>query len=148
METTLIIFKPDNVQRGLMGQSLARFEAKGLKVVGAKFISVPEATAKAHYAEHEGKPFFDGLIEFITSNPVMVLAIRGRDAVAACRNLIGATDGATAAPGSIRGTFGISNRLNLVHGSDSPESAERELALWFNDGEIVDYELTNQKWIS
>jgi nucleoside-diphosphate kinase len=148
METTLIIFKPDNVQRGLMGQTLARFEAKGLKVVGAKFINVTEETAKAHYVEHDGKPFFPGLIEFITSTPVMVLAIQGRDAVAACRTLIGATDGAKADPGSIRGTFGISNQLNLVHGSDSLESAERELALWFGEGEIVDYELSNQSWIS
>lgn len=148
METTLIILKPDNVQRGLMGQTLARFEAKGLKVVGAKFINVPEETAKSHYAEHAEKPFFGNLIEFITSNPVMVLAIRGRDAISACRNVIGSTDGAKADPGSIRGTFGISNQLNLVHGSDSPEAAERELGLWFGEGEIVEYELSNQGWIS
>src|SRR5688500_10216512 len=102
MQTTLIILKPDAVQRGLMGQVIDRLERKGLQVVGAKFIRVPAELAKRHYAEHEGKSFFDSLIGFITSTPVMVLAVRGREAVAACRKLIGATDGAAAEPGTIR----------------------------------------------
>ncbi|MBI1370120.1 MAG: nucleoside-diphosphate kinase [Planctomycetes bacterium] len=147
MQTTLIILKPDAVQRGLMGQVLARFEAKGLAVVGAKFMKVPVDIAKKHYAEHDGKPFFQSLIDFITSTPVLVLAIRGREAVAVCRKLIGATDGANADPGTLRGDFGISKAMNLVHGSDSLESAHRELALWFAPGEIVEYDRAVQKWI-
>lgn len=147
MQTTLIILKPDAVQRGLMGRVIGRFESKGLQIVGAKFIRVPADLAKQHYAEHENKPFFASLIEFITSTPVMVLAVRGREAVAVCRKLIGATDGAAAEPGTIRGELGISKSLNLVHGSDSPASAERELKLWFTSGEIVEWERTQQTWI-
>lgn len=148
MQTTLIILKPDCVQRSLMGQVIARFEQKGLQVVGGKFIRVPEGTAKEHYAEHAEKPFFGDLIAFITSSPVLVLAIRGDEAVAVCRKLIGATNGIKADPGTLRGDFGISGQLNLVHGSDSPESAERELALWFAEGEIVDWQRTNQQWFT
>jgi nucleoside-diphosphate kinase len=147
MQTTLIILKPDAVQRGLMGQVLGRFEAKGLRVVGGKFMQVSDDLARRHYAEHEGKPFFDSLIQFITSAPVMVLAIRGREAVSVCRNLIGKTDGAVAEPGSIRGDLGISKSFNLVHGSDSPESAERELALWFKPEELLDWQRTIEPWI-
>lgn len=147
MQTTLIILKPDCVQRGLMGDVLSRFERKGLAVVGAKFIAVPEDTAKQHYAEHAERPFFGELISFITSTPVLVLALRGREAVATCRKLIGSTDGCEADPGTIRGDFGLSKSVNLVHGSDSPESAERELAIWFGDGELVDYTRDSQKWI-
>ena len=147
MQTTLIILKPDAVQRGLMGRIINRFESKGLQVVAAKFIRVPAELAKKHYAEHEGKPFFASLIEFITSTPVMVLAIRGREAVAVCRKLIGATDGAAADPGTIRGDLGISKSLNLVHGSDSPTSAERELKLWFGADELIDWQRTAQQWI-
>ncbi len=147
MQTTLIILKPDCVQRGLIGQVLARFERKGLKIVGGKFIQVSEVLAKKHYAEHEDKPFFDNLIQFITSAPVLVLAVRGPEAVGVCRTLIGKTDGKEAAPGTIRGDFGISKSTNLVHGSDSPESAERELALWFADAEIVDWDRSAEQWI-
>lgn len=147
MQTTLIILKPDCVQRGLMGDVLSRFERKGLAVVGAKFIAVPEDTAKQHYAEHAERPFFGDLISFITSTPVLVLALRGREAVTTCRKLIGSTDGCEAAPGTIRGDFGLSKSLNLVHGSDSPESAQREIAIWFADGELVDYTRESQKWI-
>lgn len=147
MQTTLIILKPDCVQRGLMGRVIDRFESKGLQIVGAKFIKVPAELAKRHYAEHETKAFFGELIGFITSTPVMVLAVRGREAVAACRKLIGATDGAAAEPGTIRGDQGISKSLNLVHGSDSPASAERELKLWFSQGEIVEWERSAQRWI-
>ena len=147
MQTTLIILKPDAVQRALVGRLIARFEAKGLAIVGAKLMRVPVPLAKEHYAEHEGKPFFESLIGFITSTPVMVLAVRGNEAVAVCRKLIGATDGAAAEPGTIRGDHGLSKSLNLVHGSDSPESAQRELALWFRDDEILDYDRTLQQWI-
>jgi nucleoside-diphosphate kinase len=148
MQTTLIILKPDAVQRGLMGQVLARFEAKGLQIVGAKFITVPRAIAQQHYVEHAAKPFFESLISFITSTPVLVLAVRGREAVAVCRTLIGSTDGAAAAPGTIRGDFGISKSNNLVHGSDSPASAERELALWFAPGEITDWTPAMHTWVN
>lgn len=147
MQTTLIILKPDCVQRGLMGEVLARFERKGLKVVGGRFMQVPEALARKHYAEHDGKPFFNDLLTFITASPVLVLAVRGPEAVTVCRTIIGKTDGKQADPGTIRGDFGISKSTNLVHGSDSPESAERELALWFGDGEIHDWTRTNEAWI-
>lgn len=147
MQTTLIILKPDAVQRGLMGQVLTRFERKGLKIIGGKFIQVTEELAKKHYAEHVEKPFFPDLLAFITATPVMVLAVRGPEAVAVCRNLIGKTDGKEAAPGTIRGDFGISKSTNLVHGSDSAESAARELALWFTDAELHDWDRNTEPWI-
>ncbi len=139
MQTTFIFLKPDAVQRGLAGRVLGRIEDKGLKLVGVKLMSVPEELAKKHYAEHEGRPFFDGLIEFVTSSPVLACAVRGVNAVSVCRTLIGATNGQKADAGTIRGDFGMSPANNLVHGSDSPESAERELALWFKDDELVEY---------
>ncbi|MCC5827897.1 MAG: nucleoside-diphosphate kinase [Phycisphaeraceae bacterium] len=146
METTLIILKPDAVQRGLMGQIIDRFERKGLQVVGARMMMVPEELARTHYAEHEGKPFFPGLIRFVTSSPVLLLAIRGINAVAVCRKLIGATNGGKAEPGTIRGDFGLSGGYNMIHGSDSAESAQRELALWFKPEELLDYKLDAEKW--
>jgi nucleoside-diphosphate kinase len=147
MQTTLIILKPDAVQRGLMGHVLARFERKGLKIVAAKFMQVPDELARKHYAEHQGKPFFDDLLKFITAAPVMVLAVRGPEAVAVCRSIIGATDGKAAAPGTIRGDLGVSKSTNLVHGSDSTESAQRELALWFEPSELHDWPRTIEPWI-
>ena len=147
METTLIILKPDAVQRGLMGQIISRFETKGLQVVGAKLMLVPKELAEKHYAEHAGKPFYDGLIKFVTSSPVLVLALRGVEAISVARKLIGATNGRKAEPGSIRGDFGLSGGYNLIHGSDSAESAQRELALWFNEGELIDYEPTRNAWV-
>lgn len=146
METTLIILKPDAVQRGIVGQLIARFETKGLQIVGMKMMSVPESLARTHYAEHEGKPFFAGLLNFVTSSPVVVMAVRGVNAIAVCRSLIGATNGQKADPGTIRGDFGMSGGYNMIHGSDSPESAKRELELWFESGEIMDYELTRNQW--
>lgn len=146
METTLIFLKPDAVQRGLMGCIIGRFEAKGLSFVGMKLMSVPRDLAEKHYAEHAGKPFYDGLIRFVTSSPVLVLAIRGVNAVAVCRKLIGATNGQKAEPGTIRGDLGMSGGYNLIHGSDSPESAARELALWFNDNELTRYDKTLDQW--
>ena len=147
METTLIILKPDAVQRGLMGRIISRFEDKGLQIAGAKLMAVPRDLAEKHYAEHEGKPFYPGLIEFITSTPVLVLAVRGPEAIAVCRKMLGKTKGTEAEPGTIRGDFGVSPGFNLAHGSDSAESAQRELALWFGEGEVVDYELSVAKWV-
>lgn len=146
METTLIILKPDAVQRGLVGPIISRFEQKGLKIRGARLMMVPEPLARQHYAEHEGKPFFDGLIKFVTSSPVLLLAVSGLNAVAVCRKLIGATNGSKAEPGTIRGDYGLSGGYNMIHGSDSPESAQRELALWFKPEELLDYTLDAEKW--
>ena len=146
MQTTLIFCKPDAVQRGLVGQIIARFEAKGLQLVGLKMMQVPRELAEKHYAEHQGKPFYDGLIRFVTSSPVVVFAIRGVDAIAVCRKLIGATNGRNAEPGTLRGDFGMSGGYNLIHGSDGPESAERELALWFPEG-TIDYDRTLTTWV-
>jgi nucleoside-diphosphate kinase len=147
METTMVFLKPDAVQRGLMGRILSRFEDKGLRVVATKLINVPRELAEKHYAEHEGKPFYPTLINFVTSGPVLVLAIRGDNAVAVCRNLMGKTNGQEAAPGTIRGDFGMSPGYNLIHGSDSAESAERELKMWFNDDELIDYERSLEQWV-
>ncbi|MEM9418112.1 MAG: nucleoside-diphosphate kinase [Planctomycetota bacterium] len=147
METTLIFLKPDAVQRGLIGSIVGRFEAKGLTFVGMKLMNVPKDLAEKHYAEHQGKPFYDGLIDFVTSSPVFVMAIRGVNAVVVCRTLIGATNGQKADPGTIRGDFGMSGGYNMIHGSDSLESAERELALWFADGELATIDKTLDQWV-
>lgn len=147
METTLIILKPDAVQRGLVGRIVGRFEDKGLQIVGAKLMRISSDLAARHYADHQGKPFYDGLVRFMTSAPVLVLAIRGVGAIAVCRKLMGATFGSNAEPGSIRGDFGISNSFNLVHGSDGPESAQRELALFFAAGELLDDARTIDEWV-
>src|SRR3954452_2287713 len=141
MQRTLIIFKPDCVQRRLVGEILRRFEAKGLRIAALKFLQVERALAEKHYAEHQGRSFFDGLIAFITGGPVIVGVLEGNEAIAVVRNLLGATSGVTAAPGTVRGDFSISKQNNLVHGSDSAESAQREIALWFRPEEIVAYEL-------
>ncbi|MEI7656714.1 MAG: nucleoside-diphosphate kinase [Phycisphaerae bacterium] len=147
METTLIIFKPDAVQRGLMGQILARFEAKGLQVVGCKLMQISEELAATHYAAHKERPFYAGLVKFMTSSPVLVLALRGNGAITIARNMMGATFGSKANPGTIRGDFGVSNSFNLIHGSDSPEAAERELGLFFKAGEILDWKRAGDAWI-
>lgn len=147
MERTLIIFKPDAVQRGLCGQILARFEAKGLQIVGLKLMKISTQLAETHYAPHKGKPFYEGLVKFMTSSPVVVLAIQGKGAIAVCRKLMGATFGANADAGTIRGDFGVSNAFNLIHGSDSPESAQRELGLFFKPDELIDWTPTIQAWV-
>lgn len=147
MQTTLIFLKPDAVQRGLMGKIVQRFEDKGLSFVGMKLVHVGEDLAKQHYAEHAERPFFPGLLKFITSSPVLACAIQGPNAVAVCRTLIGATNGQKADPGTIRGDLGMSGANNLVHGSDSPESAQRELALWFTEDELVTIDKTANTWI-
>ena len=133
-QRTLILIKPDAMQRGLAGDILARFERKGLRMVGMKLLVPSQAVASQHYAEHAAKPFFASLIQFITGGPLIALALEGDSAIAVARTLIGATDGRAAAPGTIRGDFGLSKSNNLVHGSDSPYSAERELKIWFPEG--------------
>jgi nucleoside-diphosphate kinase len=131
MESTLILVKPDAFARGLTGEIVARFERKGLKIVAARHLTVTEALANRHYAEHEGKPFFGELVEFITSGPIMALVFEGESAITAARQVIGATNPLEASPGSIRGDFAIAVGQNMVHGSDSPESGEREAKLFF-----------------
>jgi nucleoside-diphosphate kinase len=147
MEKTLIILKPDAVQRGLCGQILDRFEKKGFQIIGMKFMKIAQSLAETHYAPHKGKPFYDGLVKFMTSSPVVVLALAGKDAIAISRKMMGATFGSKAEPGTIRGDFGVSNSYNLIHGSDSPESAQRELGLFFKAEELVEWKPTIQNWV-
>lgn len=147
MERTLIILKPDAVQRGLVGQIIARFENKGLQIVGSKLMRIPQQTAETHYEPHKGKPFYSGLVKFMTSSPVVVLALAGKDAIAIARKMMGATFGSKAEPGTIRGDFGVSNSFNLIHGSDSPEAAQRELGLFFKPEELLDWTPASQAWI-
>lgn len=139
MQRSLVLLKPDCVQRKLMGQVIARFEAKGLRIVASRMLRVTPELAKKHYAEHVSKPFYPGLEEFITSAPIMALAIEGLEAITVIRNLLGATSGLKAAPGTIRGDFSCSRQMNLVHASDSEESAARELALYFRPEDFCDY---------
>ncbi len=147
METTLIILKPDAVQRGLTGRIISRFEDKGLQIVGMKMMQISPELAQRHYEAHKGKPFYEGLVRFMTSSPVVVLAVRGVGAIAISRAMMGATFGSKAAPGTIRGDFGVSNSFNLIHGSDSPEAAERELNLFFAPGEILEYARAGDVWV-
>ncbi len=147
METTLIIFKPDAVQRGLTGKILTRFEDKGLQVVGMKLMKISPELAETHYGAHKGKPFYNGLVGFMTASPVVVLAVRGVGAITVARKMMGATFGSKAEPGTIRGDFGVSNSFNLIHGSDSPEAAAKELGLFFKDGEILDYNRAINAWV-
>jgi nucleoside-diphosphate kinase len=148
MQRTLIIFKPDCVQRRLVGAILQRFEAKGLRIAALKLVRVDRGLAEKHYAEHQSKSFFEGLIGFITSAPVIVGVLEGNEAITVVRSLLGATNGVAAAPGTVRGDFSISKQNNLVHGSDSPESAGREIALWFGSEEVIDYALVGEDWVS
>lgn len=145
-ERSLVILKPDCVCRGLMGEVLSRFERKGLRVVGMKMMKVARATAETHYAEHKGKPFYPGLVDFITSAPAVVMAVEGVNAIEVIRKVLGKTNGAQAEPGSIRGDYGISRRNNLVHASDGAASAERELGLYFKKDEFVAYDQAELKW--
>jgi nucleoside-diphosphate kinase len=147
MERTLIILKPDAVQRGLCGEILTRFEKKGLQIVGCKVMKISKQLAETHYAPHQGKPFYPGLVQFMTSSPVIVLALAGKDAITIARKMMGATFGSKAEPGTIRGDFGVSNSFNLIHGSDSPEAATRELGLFFKPEELVEWTPTIQSWV-
>src|SRR6195952_1019290 len=147
MERTLIILKPDAVQRGLCGEILTRFEKKGLQLVGMKLMQIPQQLAETHYAPHKERPFYAGLVKFMTSSPVVVLALAGKDAIAISRKLMGATFGSKAEPGTIRGDFGVSNSYNLIHGSDSPENAQREIGLFFKPEEVISWTPTMQAWV-
>ena len=133
IETTLVLVKPDGVRRGLCGEVLARFERRGLELRGARLLRVSRSLASQHYAEHKGKPFYAGLVTFITSGPVLALAVRGENAIAGVRTMMGATDPAAADPGTIRGDLATELSENIVHGSDSKASAKRELGLFFPD---------------
>lgn len=147
MERTLIIVKPDAVQRGLTGEIIRRFEARGLSIIGMKFMLVPRELAEKHYAEHDGKPFFKGLVDYITASPVVVMALAGEDAIKIARSTIGATKPVEAAPGTIRGDFGMQVGRNLVHGSDSPENGEKEIANFFQPDELISWTRATDPWI-
>ena len=147
MERTFAMIKPDAVQRGLTGTILARYEAKGLKIAGMKLMNVTEELARQHYAEHVEKPFFPGLLNFITSGPVVALVLEGKNAVAEVRKMNGATNPLEAACGTIRGDFAQVTGRNVVHGSDSVESAAREIAIYFSEDEVLGHEYLPEKWL-
>lgn len=147
MERTYVMVKPDGVQRGLVSEVISRFERRGLKIAGLKMLQIPRGLAENHYGEHQGKPFFEALVGYITSGPVVAMVLEGKNAVAAAREMMGATDPQKAAPGTIRGTFGLDIGRNVVHGSDSADSARREIGLFFKAEELVDYRLENEPWI-
>jgi len=146
-ERTLILCKADAVERGLVGEVLSRFEKRGFQIVGMKMLHVDESRAKRHYAEHEGKPFFTGLVEYLTGTPIVALVIEGDAVIEGARSTIGATNPIKAAPGTIRGDFGQTIGRNLVHGSDSPDSAAREIAIWFEPAELFSRTSTIAGWL-
>ena len=148
MERTFIMLKPDAVQRGLAGEMIARFEKKGFKLVGMKLIQVDRTLAEEHYAEHRGKGFFEPTVAYIMSSPVVALVWEGKNVVALARELMGATNPANANPGSIRGMYAMDISRNVIHGSDSVTSAEREIALYFKSEELVDYRKASDEWLS
>lgn len=147
MERTFLAIKPDGVQRGLIGEITSRFEAKGFTLVGLKFMAVSRELAEQHYAVHRERPFFPGLVEFITSGPVVAMVWEGEGVVAAARKMIGATNPLTAEPGTIRGDFGVNIGRNLIHGSDAIETANHEISLWFKEAELVNWEPSLSSWI-
>jgi nucleoside-diphosphate kinase len=147
MEQTLILLKPDCVQRRLVGTIVQRFEQKGLRLVAMKMVQASRQLAEQHYAVHRGKKFYDSLLQFLTSGPTVALVLEGPKAVAVARNLIGVTDGTQAAPGTLRGDFALSIQNNLIHGSDSPENAAAEVALWFRPEELISYQPADAGWV-
>lgn len=147
MEKTFLMVKPDGVQRNLIGDIVARFERKGFKLAGAKLMAIPNDLAEEHYGEHKEKPFFGELVDFITSGPVFAMVWEGDDVIATARKMMGETKPAEASPGTIRGDFGVTVGKNVIHGSDSKESAEREIGLFFETGELVNYEKDQSNWI-
>ncbi len=147
MERTLILVKPDGVQRGLIGEIVGRFERRGLKLAGMKFLQMSQQLAEAHYAVHRERPFYNSLVEYITSGPVVAMVWEGKDAIAAARSTMGATNPVAAAPGTIRGDFGMEIGRNLVHGSDSPENAAKEVNLFFSADELVAWNRVTDSWI-
>ncbi|MCL5035820.1 MAG: nucleoside-diphosphate kinase [Chloroflexi bacterium] len=146
MERTLIILKPDTVQRGLMGRVISRFEDRGFKIIGFKFARLSTETAEELYATHKGKPFYPPLIEYITSGPVLAVALEGHDVIEEVRAMMGKTNPREAAPGSIRGDFGQRMEFNVIHGSDSQESVERELPVFFSPDDLVKYDMEKSRW--
>lgn len=147
MEKTLVLVKPDGVQRGLVGEVISRLERRGLRLAAARFMQVSQELAEQHYAVHKGKPFYDGLIRYITSAPVMAMVWEGPNAVAAVRQTMGATRPTEAAPGTLRHDFALEVGRNLTHASDSPENGEKEVALWFQPEELVSWERATDAWI-
>lgn len=147
MERTLVLVKPDGVQRGLVGEILKRLENRGLKLIGLKIVNPDLALAEKHYAAHKGKAFYEGLIRYITSGPVVAMVWQAPDVIAAVRQTMGATSPTEAAPGTIRHDFAIIRDRNLTHASDSVESAESEIAIWFNDNEIIEWKMTQEPWL-
>lgn len=147
MERTLVFIKPDGVHRRMVGKIIQRLEDKGLHLIGLKLVRLPEDLVRAHYEEHRRQPFYEPLVRFILSGPVVLMAVEGPQAVRVVRNLVGATLGSQAAPGTIRGDFGISNRLNLVHASDGPQAAEKEIARFFSTDELISWRPADYSWI-
>ncbi len=147
MEQTLVLVKPDGVQRGLIGQIITRLERRGLKLLGLKLMQMTRELAAAHYAAHVGKPFYNGLVDYITSGPVVAMVWEGKDAIAIVRKTLGATKAGEAEPGTIRGDFAVEIGRNLVHGSDGADSAAHEVALFFNESELVNWERATDRWI-
>jgi len=147
MQRTLVLVKPDGVQRGLVGAIIGRLEQRGLKLIALKMMQISSELAARHYAEHQAKPFYEGLIAFITSGPVVAMIWEGREAVTVVRSLMGSTDPLKAAPGTIRGDLALDLGMNLIHGSDSPARADVEMALFFSDRELHQYERTVDRWI-
>jgi nucleoside-diphosphate kinase len=148
MQKTLVLLKPDCIQRRLAGTILERFERKGLRLAGLKLVQASRTLAEQHYAVHKGKPFYDSLLNFLTSGPTLAVVLEGREAVAVVRQLMGPTDGTKAAPATIRGDFAISVQNNLIHGSDSAENAQTEIQLWFKPNELVEYSPVDQTWVA
>ncbi len=147
MQKTLVIIKPDAVQRRLIGKIINRFEEKGLEIIGLKMSVISEGLAKKHYSVHVGRDYYEKLVQFMTSGPVVLMVLRGKKAIEVTRKLMGSTFGYEASPGTIRGDYAISKRFNLLHGSDSVESAEREISLFFENGDILQNEQSDLKWI-
>ncbi len=147
IERTLVILKPDAIQRGIVGEILTRFEKRGFKIVGLKMMQVPRELAEKHYLEHKDKPFYDELVEFITAGPVVVFVIEGKNAITNVRKMVGATNPEEASPGTIRHDYGLHIGKNIIHASDSKESAEREIDLFFNIDELIDYKRIDEEWL-
>ncbi|MCD6321315.1 nucleoside-diphosphate kinase [Candidatus Bipolaricaulota bacterium] len=146
MERTLVLLKPDAIQRRLVGKIISRIEEKGLKIVAMKMMQVTRELAERHYAEHREKPFFGELVSFITSGPIVAMVVEGPDAIGTVRKMMGKTNPLEAAPGTIRGDYGLSVTMNLIHGSDSPETSTREIPIFFSPEEILDYGMTDDHW--
>jgi len=146
-ERTLLIIKPDGVQRHLVGTIISRFESKGLKLVAAKFMQIPKEMAQKHYSVHKDKPFYDGVVNYLASAPSLVMVWEAAGVIEMARKMMGSTFGNQAQPGTIRGDFGCSRGYNLIHGSDSPQSAQTEIELFFGSGGVIDYELSDEAWL-